>query len=276
MSEHGCWVYGITDRDPDRDLTWPPGVAGGAVRTAPTDGLTALVSDVDLAEFGEEALARNLEDLGWLEQVARAHHHVIESASRLLPVLPVSLATVYASEPSMTAAFAARRQDFTEALAMVRDRVEWGVKVYAQPERTESERSEPGRTGPGPAREAPGTGTGAGSGGGTGLAYLKRRREQLNASQDSRRDTAAAAHAVHSALAGQAIRARIHPPQSPRLSGVDTPMLLNAAYLLDRAEDTAFQAAVAAVADAHPELRVELTGPWPPYSFAGDARGDVP
>jgi hypothetical protein len=266
MSERGCWVYGITDRDPGQGLTWPPGVAGGAVRTAPAGGLTALVSDVNLAEFGEEALARNLEDLGWLEQVARAHHHVIESASRLLPVLPVSLATVYASEPSMTAAFAARRQDFTEALAIVRDRVEWGVKVYAQPERTESDRTEP-RQG-----DEAGTGTGPGS----GLAYLKRRREQLNASQDSRRDTAAAARAVHAALAGQAVRTRLHPPQSPRLSGADIPMLLNAAYLLDRAEDTAFQTAVSAAADAHPELRVELTGPWPPYSFAGDARGDVP
>jgi gas vesicle protein GvpL/GvpF len=266
VSERGCWVYGITDRDPGQDLTWPPGVAGCAVRTVPADGLTALVSDVDLAEFGEEALARNLEDLGWLEQVARAHHHVIESASQLLPLLPVSLATVYASEPSMTAAFAARRQDFTEALAMVRDRVEWGVKVYAQPKRTESDQTEP-RQG-----DEAGTDTGPGS----GLAYLKRRREQLNASQDSRRDTAAAAHAVHSALAGQAIQARLHPPQSPRLSGADIPMLLNAAYLLGRAEDTVFQNAVAAVADAHPELRVELTGPWPPYSFAGNARRDAP
>ena len=26
---------------------------------------------------------------------------------------------------------------------------------------------------------------------------------------------------------------------------------------------------VAGQATAHPELRIELTGPWPPYSFAG-------
>ena len=46
-------------------------------------------------------------------------------------------------------------------------------------------------------------------------------------------------------------------------------MLLNAAYLLDASDGTSFTAAVAAEATAHPELRVELTGPWPPYSFAG-------
>jgi hypothetical protein len=45
-------------------------------------------------------------------------------------------------------------------------------------------------------------------------------------------------------------------------------MLLNAAYLLDAADGATFTAAVAGQATAHPELRVELTGPWPPYSFA--------
>ena len=47
-------------------------------------------------------------------------------------------------------------------------------------------------------------------------------------------------------------------------------MLLNAAYLLDAADGVSFTAAVAGQATAHPELRIELTGPWPPYSFAGD------
>jgi hypothetical protein len=46
-------------------------------------------------------------------------------------------------------------------------------------------------------------------------------------------------------------------------------MILNAAYLLDSAHGEDFAAAVAALAGQHPGLRIELTGPWPPYSFAG-------
>jgi gas vesicle protein GvpL/GvpF len=268
MSDRGCWVYGVADHDPGQELSGLSGVAGGAVRAAPAGGLTALVSDVDLDEFGADALARNLEDLDWLERVARAHHHVIETASRAAPVLPVGLTTVYTSEPSMAAAFAERRRDFMDALALVRDRAEWGVKVYARPERAETERSEPGRGEP---EHDSGTGTGSGA----GLAYLKRRRTQLNAAQDSRRDAAAAVSAVHSALAGHAALTRVHPPQSSRLSGASAPMLLNAAYLLDEADEAGFQAAVIAEANTHPELSIEVTGPWPPYSFAGEAaRGD--
>lgn len=253
MSERGCWVYGVTDSDPD--LHGLAGVAGEPVRAAPAGSLTALVSDVDLDEFGAEALARNLEDLDWLEGVARAHHQVIEAASRRLPVLPVGLTTVYSGEAALAAAFRQREEEFTDGLALVRDRVEWGVKGYARPEK------------PAPKPEAP-----AASGKGSGLDYLKRRREQLNTQRESRRDAAQAAREAHAALADQAIRVRLHPPQSPQLSGADAPMLLNAAYLIDRADESRFADAVAAVADAHPELRLELTGPWPPYSFAGEPR----
>lgn len=256
MTEHGCWVYGITGPGPVPDLGDLRGVAGGAVRAVSAGTLTALVSDVDLDEFGAEALSRNLEDLDWLERVARAHHHVIETASRLLPVLPVGLTAVYTSEASMAEALRERRQEFAEALALVSGRVEWGVKAYPQP----------------PSSERIVTDSPAPTDSGAGLAYLKRRRQQLNARQDSRREAAESAHAVHAALAGHAAGARLHPPQAPRLSGSDTPMVLNAAYLLDADDDAGFPAAVDAAAADHPELRLELTGPWPPYSFAGEAR----
>jgi hypothetical protein len=46
-------------------------------------------------------------------------------------------------------------------------------------------------------------------------------------------------------------------------------MLLNAAYLIDAEGSAEFDSEVAAAAAAHPDLKLDLTGPWPPYSFAG-------
>lgn len=45
-------------------------------------------------------------------------------------------------------------------------------------------------------------------------------------------------------------------------------MVLNAAYLVDddRADD--FRAAVRRLGEARPRIRLRLTGPWAPYSFA--------
>jgi hypothetical protein len=256
----GVWVYAITDCGVEVDGL-ASGVGGAPVRAVGIGGtgLVALVSDVELAEFGEAALRRNLEDLAWLEETARAHHRVIEAAARLFPLLPARLATVYNSDANMVAAFSARGAGLRAALERVRERSEWGVKAYAEPRQPSAEKTS---AGPQPERKT-----------GTGVAYLRRRRDELSAREDSQRATLTSAQAVHSELATYAARARLHPPQAPQLSGAKTPMILNAAYLLDDSRAEVFASAVAELSEEHPHLRLELTGPWPPYSFADGGEG---
>jgi hypothetical protein len=256
MAEHGCWVYAATDKYKDQDLSWLAGVGGTAVRAVPCGSLTAVVSDVDLAEFGADARGGNLGNMEWLERTARAHHHVIGALSAAMPVLPMRLATVYGSEAAMAKAFVAQGAEVRDALARVGGRVEWGVKAYAL-----TGEDEPAQARPASAASLDGGGEGA------GLAYLRARRDQLAAQRDSRRGAADSARAVHAELAVHAAQARLHPPQPPQLSGDHRPMLLNASYLVDRDEVAGFTSAVAAVAADHPALHLELTGPWPPYSF---------
>ena len=281
MSEDtGVWAYAITEDgclsgpDGEVDLSWVTGVGETKVRTAASSGLTALVSDVSLAEFGEAALRENLENLDWLDEVAREHHYVIDAAARLFPLLPVRLATVYSGDAAVCAALAEHNGRLLDVLRRVGGRIEWGVKVYAaqEPEAApESGTAESDKAGPAPAARnlaAGGVGEDAGPGGGAGLAYLKRRRAQLTTAREAKATAVNAVQAVHADLTAKATDARLHPPQSAQLSGVRQPMLLNAAYLLDPSDAATFTAAVAGQATAHPELRVELTGPWPPYSFA--------
>ena len=250
----GVWTYAIT-RSGGSGLSRLTGVGGATARGVACAGLTAVVSDVSLEEFGEAALRRNLEDLDWLDEVARAHHHVIDSASRMFELLPARLATVYSGDAALCADLAARRDRLLDTLHRVGGRAEWGVKGYAAPES-------------GPADRVPAA-AGAETDG-TGLAYLKRRRAQLSAERDSRGAAVNGARAVHAGLSRQAEAARLLPPQAAQLSEVRLPMLLNAAYLLPAGDGPGFASAVAAQASAHPELRIELTGPWPPYSFVGD------
>jgi hypothetical protein len=266
--DRGVWAYAITEDDGGADVSRLTGVAGANVRAARAAGLIAVVSDVDLAEFGEVALRRNLEDLAWLETVARAHHSVIDAASRLFPLLPTRLATVYSSDESMAAALGPRREELLAALRRVGGRVEWGVKAYAVAEAEPDERvpAQGAAGGPAePAADAPGAG-----GRGAGLAYLKRRRAQLSARSEAWRSALAAARAVHARLSRHAVLTRLYPAQSPQLSGNQRPMVLNAAYLLDANDGTGFASHVAAAGDAQPELELDLNGPWPPYSFTAD------
>ncbi|HEY6495474.1 MAG TPA: GvpL/GvpF family gas vesicle protein [Trebonia sp.] len=268
-TDTGVWTYAITGHDrldgPDGevDLSWLSGVAEAPVRTIDCAGLAVLASDVSLAEFGEQALHENMENLDWLDEVARLHHYVVDAAARLFPLLPVRLATVYRDDGAVCAAITGHRDQLLDTLGRIGGRVEWGVKAYAAPD-ADGDGDAGTAEHPRAAREP------AGAGSGPGLAYLRRRRDKLAAGRESRAAAVHGARTVHADLAGQATQAVVRPPQSVQLSGARQPMLLNAAYLLEASEGPSFTAAVAAEATAHPELQIELTGPWPPYSFAGD------
>lgn len=262
----GAWVYAIAQHADTAEFGHVTGVGGGPVRTVAGAGLTAVTETVRLDEFGEAALRRNLEDLDWLDAVARAHHAVIDAVARQGPVVPMRLATVYGSETGLADMLEQHGTDFREALRRIGTRKEWGVKAYAAAAAGEA----------GPQRQPAATSTtaspGAGAGSapaGAGSAYLRRRRDQLAASKDTRRSAMASTQIVHDQLSRLAAQTRLHAPQAPQLTGSKEPMLLNAAYLLDDGARDAFAAAVAALSEEHPGVRLELTGPWPPYSFAG-------
>ena len=281
----GVWVYAVAESARPARLSEVEGVGGGRVRTVAAAGLTAIAGDVPLAEFGEAALHRNLEDLAWLEATARAHHRVIEAVTGEgeQPVVPMRLATVYRDDAGAAGALGERAGDLRAALDRVRAHKEWGIKAYAtRPQRDAPDAPgtglRPGRGGTG----QPGAGTaggagaagGAGSAGsagaaGAGAAYLARRRQELSERERARTDAAGGAELIHTRLARLADQSRLHPPQSPQLADDAAQMILNAAYLLANDRDDDFAAAVSGLAARHPDVRIEVTGPWPPYSFAG-------
>ena len=250
--QNAIWGYAVAAQiSPDR-LAGLTGVAGQPVRTVAGAGLTAAVSTVSLAEFGEQPLRQRLEDLAWLEATARAHHQVIEALPA--PVIPLRLATIYRDDGKVTGLLADQQAEFTAALDQLTARAEWGVKLFA---------AEPAAD-PAPA-DQPGTGPGA--------SYLRRRRHQLSARDQARQADAAMARELHAALRGMAAAAQLRPAQAAELTGEDSDtMLLNATYLVDDAAAARFAAAVRELGQRH-GARTELTGPWPPYSFARPGTG---
>jgi hypothetical protein len=253
MTGSATYLYAITRRLGDDRLGGAGslrGVADEPVRTVAAGGLACLVSSVDLGEFGEDALRVNLEDLAWLERTARQHDDVVRAAARVTTTIPLRLATICADD----AAAARRLAELGGPAAAVLDeldgRDEWGVKVFAV------EESPPDDT---PPIEAAGS---------SGAAYLQRRRSQLERRTARTELAGQFADAVYRQLEDCAARAYRHRPQDQRLSGVAAPMLLNAAYLVDRQRAEQFRRAVDELAAVRPPDAIVLTGPWPPYSFA--------
>jgi Gas vesicle synthesis protein GvpL/GvpF len=77
------------------------------------------------------------------------------------------------------------------------------------------------------------------------------------------------AEEVHARLQDWASDAVLSPPQNRDLSGHEGEMLLNGAYLVETPKVGRLRELVGELQERHRALgiRLELTGPWPPYNF---------
>jgi hypothetical protein len=253
MNNAGTYLYAVTRAEgaaPAEDLK---GVAGEAVRAITHAGLVAYVSTVPLDRFGEEPLRRSMEDLDWLSETARAHHHVVEAVARTTPTAPVRLVTVYSGEDQIRELLDRRHDDFTATLARITGRQEWGVKAYVDPTAppsAEGGEKEEAATSP-------------------GLAYLKKRQASLRSREEVWRQAAVRGEQIHDVLKSMAVASQRHRPQDSQLSGREEWMILNGAYLVDLDRGAEFARLVDGLRGEG--IDVQLTGPWAPYSFAAFA-----
>lgn len=241
-------------------LTAPPPAGPGD----PPAPLAFAAGHVPRRDFDESALKNHFEDLEWLEGVARAHHDVVQALSVHATVLPLRMATVYQDDERARQALSEQYRTFAERLERLSGHTEFGVKLYLAPT-------------PEPAAAEADADAGADTATSPGKAYLRRRRAQHNAVEvmyGQARTAAALVEAVALDYASQRVR---HPTQSGELAG-SAQNVLNDAYLVPDACAGQFKAAVEDAVSTFGDVRVEVTGPWAPYSFAMPPveRGDPP
>ncbi|MFC8764850.1 GvpL/GvpF family gas vesicle protein [Streptomyces sp. NPDC057193] len=236
----------------------PPGppageTLGAGVTTVAHRGLTALVEEVPAADFDEAPLRARLEDLDWLAGVARAHHRVVAAAGGHVTTVPLRLATVCRGEPGVRRLLEEGEHRLSEAIDRLTGAHEWGIKLYVDE--------------PSAAAGAASPGGGAAEPASSGRDYLRRRLGDRRARQDVDDTAARTARDLHESLARVAAETVLHPPQQARLAEGPGRNVFNAAYLVPDGRRQEFLDTVTPPEDLHAGLRVEITGPWVPYSF---------
>ncbi|WP_329192195.1 MULTISPECIES: GvpL/GvpF family gas vesicle protein [unclassified Streptomyces] len=226
--------------------------------------LAFAASEVPESDFNEQALKNHFEDLEWLEYVARTHHDVVQAIAAHATVLPLRMATVYQDEGRARQALTAQRRTFTRRLDELGAHTEYGVKIYlTSPSTTEGTRADDGAAATHAAPASP------------GKAYLHARRAQHHAREAVYQQARQAAAAIEAIADRHATRRVRHAPQSGALTGPQE-NVLNDAYLVPDDQAEPFRSAIAGAAGDFPDLRIEVTGPWAPYSFAMPAPDGPP
>ncbi|MGW0994829.1 GvpL/GvpF family gas vesicle protein [Streptomyces sp. NPDC002523] len=236
------YVYAICrplDAPLQAELT---GVGGVPPALLHHQGLVAVVGKVPEADFDEEALLAHLEDPDWRAAAVRAHEGVIDALTTVTTPLPLRLATVIPDDSGVRTMIETRGDDFRRILDRLEGRVEWGVRISLEPE------SEPE--------------SGAGA---EPTELVPAATEPVPAAAER------LARSLHERLSRHAEDSRLHAPHHVAPSTVPGRKILDAAYLVPRAQCEKFVELVDRARDEAPGLRVELRGPWAAYFFTGEA-----
>ncbi|GGV50644.1 gas vesicle protein [Kitasatospora herbaricolor] len=231
------------------------GVTGSPVHLVTPARHRALVAVAGLVpedDFREAALRRHLEDLDWLEALARAHDRVVEATAAHTTVLPLRLATVYLDDDRVRAVLDDRHDLLLDALEQLDGHVELGVKIYLDVASDSPPQAAPA---PDPSLSP-------------GRAYLRHRRAEQDVRTAAHLAAERAAERVEAIARTYAVRRARHRIQEGELATGPGTNVSNDAYLVPTAHADAFLTEVTQSADGLSGIHVDVTGPWAPYSFA--------
>ena len=129
------WAYCIA-ADPDAIPLGAPGVEPDReVEVVQQGELLAVVSAVPLSEYSDERLREHLNDIEWVERVARAHERVLEQTLERATILPLRLCTLYRNEEGVRRMLSEQERLLVEELSELEGGREWGVKVFVDQDR---------------------------------------------------------------------------------------------------------------------------------------------
>jgi hypothetical protein len=255
------YAYGLVRADFDTSRA-PGGLDDSRVTLLRAGPFAALASILPQRDYAADIVERSSGDVQWLSPRAMAHDRVLTWAQEHGGVVPVPMFTLWATVSALTDSLAGREAELTKTFARVANADEFGLRIHRRdadmiariheldPAIAELRRS---------AEAAP-----------PGQRYLLERKLTDQARTAARAASQRLAREAFDALRAISREAVARPLVPNQALAAESTMVLNGAFLVDRARLDEFRAAVAAFVREHePQgLVFDFTGPWPPYNFA--------
>jgi hypothetical protein len=242
----GLYAFAIIPARPV-DLAGVRGIDGRAPLHIIQHGELGLVVSEMPLDMMNDVSEEDLSETGPLATLARRHDDVVRSVFDHGPVLPLRFGTVVTDDAGARRLLEEQAPRARRRLAHLDTHREWGVRLNR-------ELLEPPTD----------SGAAATRRDMTGTSYLASRRDALQRAQHQEQQTAALTTQVEDALREYAVDA------VRRGGGPGTGVLTDVAYLVPVDAEEPFLDAARRISSevAHEDLSLEVTGPWPPYSFA--------
>jgi hypothetical protein len=221
-------------------------------------GLTAFFTPVDEAEFSQPVIDARSKDVEWLGAIGYRHQSVMAQLMRGGTIVPLRAFTLFKTHANLKHHLEENREQFEKILERVDGKQEWTLRIELDPERWRDALSK--RVGPLRALEEEIAGAAPGK------AFLLKKKldeERKRASREAEQQVAAEIERE----VVERLKSEVVAESRERRDGAFPQINV----LIPRDEEARLQ-------ELHEELgrrygdegvTVALTGPWPPYTFAG-------
>jgi gas vesicle protein GvpL/GvpF len=227
--------------------------AADALRFGPI-GIGAEPSEVYTVHFKNLAAVVSdapLEVLDSTRENVLAHERVNETVMREHTVIPMSFGTIFKTREDIVELLRSAAEAFGDVLTKMQNKLEFGLKVLWDREQAirevESEDEDISRL----KKEISGQ---------KGPTYFARMQygRLVDSALQSRSERYVAD--ILEQLRDVSVASRINKP-------IGDKMIMNAAFLISREKEAAFDSKVKSIASRFDKLTFKYTGPWPPYNF---------
>ena len=238
----------------------PRGIDREAVRLVAHADIAALVSSLDAGEYSGDKPAERMDDPEWLTPRAVTHDALVMWAGDRGAVVPFPMWVMFSDQAGVTDMLAGKAADFRDTLDRVSGAKEFGVRVSGDQVSLAAAAEKMGSALAVLEQQA--------SVAPPGQAYLLRRK-LADARKAATRDAAVRiVEQTHDALSS---RSRASIARATALAN-EPGVLLDGAYLVADEEYEPFRTVLTEIIATYEPagMRIDFTGPWPPYHFVRD------
>jgi hypothetical protein len=237
-----------------------PGVDGrNSLAVATCQDLAAVWSPVPVEDFSGPEAEERLRDLIWIGPRVIRHQEVVAGVMLHSPVLPVRFGTIFASRENLEKVLQRHFDTIAGCLTRLTDQEEWAVKGMLDRAGAKNELYSLKL-----AREAKSLEALS-----PGKRYFEEQRLRAACDQELQRWLQKVCREVWTSLRDYPAEFQERRLLSRETTGRDQDMVWNWALLIPQQAVGGFKTQVQEVNGQYAQrgLRVECTGPWPPYSF---------
>lgn len=252
----GLYAYCITNARPKIDQL---GIDGkNKVYASSYKDISALVSKVALGDFKiEEKKAKDEEGMEWIKKMALAHEVIVETLMKTCqPLLPMKFCTIFKGNKQVEGVLKSQYLEFKQTLARLKDKEEWGIKMYADFKKLSQNQGELKKKAPAQT---------------SGKTYLLAKKKEEEAQEKAVQEVSKIADKTYRQFKKFAFSSVLCELLPKRATGKPVGMILNSSYLVPKEGVAEFKHESKRLQDEYMQLGFEIacTGPWPPYNFLG-------